>query len=283
MSKLVMLRGLPASGKTTYALELVSQGYGRVNRDEIRDMLEEPWSPNLERRVVSIESSLISNWIRNGKDVVIDDCNLNPSNEDMWRELAQEEGAEFEVVPINTSIQECIWRDERREKKVGKHVIQNMALKYDKVNIANKVVICDIDGTIADIEHRRHHVNKSPKDWKSFFAEMDKDTVRKDVLKMLKEASGEGKQIIFVSARPEDYIEVTDKWLQDAVEQAFDYFLIMRKKSDTRDDAVVKREIFQQYLSDLNIDKVIDDRPKVIRMWRSLGLPVIDVGDGIEF
>lgn len=57
----------------------------------------------------------------------------------------------------------------------------------------------------------------------------------------------------------------------------------MRDAGDKREDTIVKSEIYDKYLKDLNIINIYDDRPSVIRMWRAKGLNVVDVGQGIEF
>ena len=64
-----------------------------------------------------------------------------------------------------------------------------------------------------------------------------------------------------------------------------EYFqLVMRKDDDNRHDAEVKSEIFDTYIrGKYNVAFILDDRPKIVRMWKSLGLPVFNVGDREEF
>ena len=59
----------------------------------------------------------------------------------------------------------------------------------------------------------------------------------------------------------------------------------MRMADDTREDSIIKKELFNKWIRNIyNVLFVIDDRPRVIRMWRhELGLTVFDVGNGIEF
>jgi hypothetical protein len=135
---------------------------------------------------------------------------------------------------------------------------------------------------VADCEHRRHHLESDPKDWKSFFEEMGKDLPRLDVYDdALDLAIAEGGELIFVSARPEDYREQTEEWLRY---YGMDHFhMIMRPSGDKRPDTEVKEGIYEKYLKHYEIIRVFDDRPSVIRMWESKGLEVMDVGDGVEF
>ena len=280
--QLIMMEGLPASGKSTVAKEM---GVPRVNRDLLREMLNYgEYSPKNEKIVVALEKKLVSYLFRAGKVcVVVDDCNLNPHNETMWREVAKENMVEFIIHRVDTDVETCILRDSQREKSVGAEVITNMAIQYGLAKVERDVVVCDIDGTIADIKHRLHYVKDGKKDWDGFFSKMDKDSLREDVFEILKEKESEGKQIIFVSARPEDYREVTKKWLEDNVKLESPLMLFMRSKGDSRPDTIVKNQIYNNYLKDMNVTLVIDDRPCVIRMWKELGLETLDVGNGIEF
>ncbi len=73
------------------------------------------------------------------------------------------------------------------------------------------------------------------------------------------------------------------QWL-DKNYLTFAFTLIMRAANDKRDDTEVKAEMLKTHFPDQSqISMVIDDRPSVIRMWRDLGLTVVDVGKGVEF
>lgn len=275
-----MMRGLPAGGKSTKAKELVADGVVRVNRDLLREMMNFGAFKH-EDMVVDIEQFVVRNYLSKNRDVVVDDCNLNPANEEMWATIAKENNAKFEVIYIDTDVETCIERDALREKKVGEHVIRNMALQYGLVKMDKPIVICDIDGTIADIKHRLHYVQGETKDWKEFFEAMYDDRVREDVETMLMKEVLDGHEIIFVSARPEEYRQETEGFLS-MVGVKYTY-LLMRPSGDKREDSIVKTNIYNKFLKNLKIVRVYDDRPRVIRMWRELGLEVVDVGDGIEF
>lgn len=154
---------------------------------------------------------------------------------------------------------------------------------YGKIDIKSDVVICDIDGTISNLDHRLHYVKGKKKDFDSFFHFMDTDKLRQDVYSTLLEAEDRGNTIIFVSARPENYRHVTEVWLKENVKLRSPLIVLLRPIRDTRPDTEVKKEIYEKYLSTLAIRYVIDDRPKVLRMWRELGLDTVDVGSGVEF
>lgn len=284
MSKLLMLRGLPASGKSTFAENLMKTGeYYRVNRDLLRTMLHcDKFNSKNEIMTIETQRLIVGTLLADGKNVIVDDTNLGEKHLVAWQRVAETFGAAFEMQVIDTPFKTCIERNKNRDKKVPESVIRNMALQYGMFNL-KKIVVVDIDGTVADCTHRQHHVNgEGKKDWKSFFSTMDEDTPRTDVYqKAMDEAIHAGAEIIFVSARPEDYRDVTEAWLK---KHDMDYIaLVMRGRGDSRPDTQVKRDIHEKYLKQYEIVKVFDDRPVVIEMWRGLGLTVEDVGNGIDF
>lgn len=280
-----MLSGLPASGKSTYAKELVLSGAGwvRVNKDLLRTMMHfDKWSNINEKQIQSIEIKIATEAITSGSNVVVDDTNLGERHRNLWCGLAKELGCEFEEKKFTTLVSECIKRDNEREKRVGADVIMSMALQYNLLDGWKDIIICDIDGTIADGSHRVHHVSSQPKDWGKYFSLLNLDSPRQDIIEEVFSLSLEtGANVILVSGRPDTYKKETIEWLH---KYNVPYSaLLMRKGNDNRDDTIVKKEIFEKYLKHYNIIKVFDDRPKVIRMWRELKLNVCDVGDGVEF
>lgn len=291
MSKLTINIGLPASGKSTESeKKILSDGNTvRINKDLLRTMLHfDKFTGKNEGLTRDASRVLAKFYLTNSTNVIIDDTNLNPSTKQSWVDLAKECDAKIEYLDMtHVSVNECIDRDSKREKRVGKHVIQKMALQYLEYMKGEKVVICDLDGTLCDIEHRRHFVAQTPKDWKGFFEAMTDDTAREEVVKLLRQFQKERKKIIFVSARPETYRSTTEWWLDvkvgSPIEKTPYEMLIMREANDKRPDTEVKSDIYDKYLKNLNITSVIDDRPSVIRMWRGKGLDVIDVGNGEEF
>lgn len=291
MSKMYILIGLPASGKSTKAKELVGQGNTvRINKDLIREMLHfNKFNGFNEEKTRGVARALASQFLKSGTSVVIDDTNLNPGTLQSWVDLAKECDAKIQYERIDTPVDVCVERDRVREKKVGEHVIKKMALQHLGYLSGEAVIISDLDGTIADCSHRLKYAKGDTKDWNKFFAGIPEDTPRKEVMEDIakmaisnQQENGKFPKIILVSARPEDYRESTVAWL----EQNFPYkyeALIMRETNDKRDDTEVKSDIYKKYLSKLNVLAVFDDRPKVIRMLKENGLNVVDVGPGIEF
>lgn len=282
-----MMRGLPASGKSYRAKELLKQGgdFVRVNKDLLRKMLHNnKFNWKNESLTNKAQTAIVEMALLEGKNVIIDDTNLGDRHKEKWSQLARGFGAKFEIVDMNkeVDIYECLARDLVREKKVGRDVILNMAMQYGLFPALNNIVVVDIDGTVADCKHRQHHVRKDPKDWKAFFSEMGSDSPRDEVFAEAESlAEDEEAVIVFVTARPEDYRGITERWLQD---NNMPYtHMLMRRSGDKRPDTEVKQDILNTYLKQYNIVQVFDDRPSVIQMWRDNGLEVTDVGEGIDF
>jgi len=287
---MTIMRGLIASGKTTKCLELLSHGNTvRINKDSLRTMLHgDKFTGRNEGLTRDASRELAKMYLQKGTNVIIDDTNLNDSTLRSWKDLAKDLNVKIETVDMtDVSVETCIQRDSEREKPIGSTVIKNMAIRAGLVVFErDSIVLCDIDGTISDPTSRLHYVNKpegEKKDWKAFFSEMSNDPVREDVRDKLLRYQTEGKTIIFMTARPEDYKEVTLKWLSDN-NLNFAYTLLMRRSGDKRPDTDVKKDLFNYYFPDKSVvHAVLDDRPSIIRGWREMGLPVIDCGKGIEF
>lgn len=147
--------------------------------------------------------------------------------------------------------------------------------------MSRKTIICDIDGTLADVEHRRHFVVNRPKDWKSFYEASINDKPHEWCLELLK-AMYAFHDIVFVTGRPQDYEAQTRKWLEDNLRIIWDDTIPLyhRKSGDKRQDYIVKAEIYEEHLKDLDILFVIDDRKQVVDMWRSKGLTVLHCDEG---
>lgn len=282
-NKLIIMRGLPASGKSTKAKELVTSKKSntiRLNKDLLRTMLHcDKWSGKNEEITTAAQGILAQFFLEKGMNVIIDDTNLNPGVFEKWKGF----WPEVEVVDLTrVNMYDCILRDSgRRPGEVGKEVIINMARRYGLYPRHRKDVICDIDGTLCDISDRLHLVkSNAKKDWLAFFRNIPFDKPRKEIIERVQELS-KTYNVVLVSGRPEDYKAQTIEWLKT---YGVPYeTLIMRRSGDFRPDDIVKKEILDAYFDKSQIELVIDDRPRVIRMWQAEGLRVEDVGKGVEF
>lgn len=136
MSKLTVTRGLPGSGKSTWAREQQANNpkLWRVNRDDLRAMLRPTWiygNADAEGWCTAAQYGAIRDLLDANADVVVDDTNLMPEVVDMYRKLAKAYGAEFEVKDFTeVPLEDCIERDAARPEPVGEEVIRRMHDKY---------------------------------------------------------------------------------------------------------------------------------------------------------
>ena len=142
-----------------------------------------------------------------------------------------------------------------------------------------RIVICDIDGTIADCKHRLHYIYKNPEesDYERFYSQVQNDKPIESVISEVKGMINDETAIIFVSSRPEKYRKQTVEWLNEHFGPLGEA-LLLRKAGDFRDANIVKEEIYEEHLKDLNIIKVFEDRLNIIEMWRRKGLDVVECG-----
>lgn len=143
-------------------------------------------------------------------------------------------------------------------------------------------VIFDIDGTLANIDHRRHWVTSKPKNWPAFSAAMANDVPNTDVVWMLKSFYTSGATILVASGRNEDDRITTVTWLDNVAGIKGMYAkLYMRTSKDYRADNIVKSEILDQMYADgFNPILAVDDRQQVVDMWRNRGLRCLQVAPG---
>jgi predicted kinase len=290
MPTLTLTRGLPGSGKTTWAKQQPRSV--RVNRDDLRVMLHggrigAGWA---EIQVTIAQRAQVEALLRAGVDVICDDTNLRARSIRDLAELGVTAGAvvkieDFTGVPVDV----CVERDAARPDPVGEDVIRSMYNRYlagkrrelelpQPVEAAVYVaptgkpsaILVDIDGTVATMS------NRSPYD----MTRVHLDTPNEPVIAAVRAMQAAGHTIIFCSGRTDDGRAATEAWLQQHVGVPH-AGLYMRATGDQRKDSVVKREIFEKQLRDhWRILAVFDDRNQVVRMWRELGLPVFQVAEG---
>ena len=280
-NKIYLTKGLPASGKTTWANKKVLESNGSViniNKDDLRAMLHaDKHSKQREMFVVMAQESLTKNAFDQGFDVIWSDTNLNPVHEQRARAMSSNvEIVDFTHVPIA----ECIARDKSRTKSVGEKVIRqqyNQWLRKELVpeplawDSSKKTAICfDIDGTLT-----LGPKNRSPFEWSK--VGQDEVNIATKYLITLNSLDVNN-TIIIVSGRDSVCRHETEMWLK---ENYIPYhFLFMRAENDNRPDDIIKEEIIDNIiLPKYNIKLWVDDRLKVCRMVYNKGIPLLRVGD----
>ncbi len=141
----------------------------------------------------------------------------------------------------------------------------------------NDTVIVDIDGTICDSSHRMHHIEKDPKDWAAWYAGCIDDQPIEPILRLVKALSWDSR-IVLVTGRSDTARVQTEAWLEK--HWVSHERLLMRREGDHRPDTVVKAEIYRKHFEPGRVWLVLEDRARVVGMWRDLGLTCLQVRDG---
>ncbi|MFG2056966.1 AAA family ATPase [Micromonospora sp. NPDC048930] len=296
MFRLIATRGLPASGKTTFARRL-QPGVVRVNRDDLRRMMhgERLFTQWAEGQVTRAQRAQVEALLAARVSVCVDDTNLRSRTLRDWAELAERFGAAFEVHDFtDVPLEECLRRDAARpeEDRVGEAAIRRLHERY----LANRplplpvptartggpgrvereraerpdIVLVDIDGTVA------LNVSRSPYD----MTRVAEDVPNEAVIAAVRAMHAAGHGVVFCSGRDASARPDTEAWLARHVKVPY-LALHLRANGDHRKDAVVKQEIYEREVRDrYRVVGVFDDRQQVVRMWRSLGLTVFQVAEG---
>lgn len=283
-----ILRGLPASGKSTLRNRMIDEGKASLylNKDELRYHM-----PELnERQIHTLFCEKLRLACTTGENIILDNTHLHTYTD--FTKILNEHGYIIEEIFLDTPIQTCINRDIVRglagKRHTGKSVIIKMAMDAgllgDIEQLPNyksrKAVIFDLDGTLFNIEHRRQYVLEKPKNWDMFFAGIKDDTVY-DAVADLYHTTPHTK--IMVSGRGDEHRKITEQKLE---QHGFtDHFaLFMRSRGNREDDDIIKERIYLNYIKPyFDVQWVVDDRPRIIRMWKRQGLFTLQVGDGVEF
>ena len=150
------------------------------------------------------------------------------------------------------------------------------------MNKDKKIVIFDLDGTLALIDKRRDLATKDNGkfDWDVFFdpKNIDLDTPNQTVIDMAKMLNSQGHSIWILSGRSDVTHQATKDWLWKH-KVSFDKLMMRPKKLHFTKDSDLK----QMWLDAIGVDNVamvFDDRNQVVDMWRKNGLTTFQVADG---
>lgn len=134
------------------------------------------------------------------------------------------------------------------------------------------VALVDIDGVVADVRHRVHHVEKKPKDWKRFFAEAVNDPPHPEGIAVV-ERLLEDHDVVYLTGRPEHLRDDTETWL--ARHGIGGPRLRMRRTDDRRPSAQFKLQEAQRLSATRTIGIVIDDDTSVIAAMKAAGFTTL--------
>ena len=239
-----------------------------------------------ESYISDIEEFEIRSAIKHKLNPIIDATNLNPKTVAKWKALAEELNVDIEFKLFEIDFATALERDSKRERSVGKKVLERFFKDYfpDKLkeyytddrlkkpfypynDEKEDCIIADLDGTVC------LHDGRNPYD----LTRVSKDIPNYPLVRFLQELIC-NKHIIFLSGR-----EGTNQCRKDTIDWLTENIcspdfgckreLLMRNKNNFQPDEIVKETIFHKEIEPkYNVLAVFDDRDKVVKMWRSLGL-----------
>lgn len=280
-----MLKGLPGSGKTEWAnKKLQLGGYVRISAKDLRQETLGSWSVKKEKACLRMRDELAKFAIKEGKNAIIDDYNLNPKHEYRLRSLAESLGVQFIINDefLKLSPEECIQNDLHRGKDaVGAGMIYELYEKWVRPNptkvlkqkdLDRRCIIVDLDGTLS--------MRVSDRSWYDMtrVAEDAPNPLMSFLVDCMNECGEYYTDVVIVSGREETGRKETERWLKN---NCIDYkALYMRKEGDRRRDDIVKEEILvNKILPKYAVLGVIDDSMNCCSMYYSYGITTLKAGN----
>jgi phosphoglycolate phosphatase-like HAD superfamily hydrolase len=133
------------------------------------------------------------------------------------------------------------------------------------------LAVFDIDGVLADVRHRLHHLEARPQRWERFFRSADRDPLLVEGAERLRAALADH-DVVYVTGRPESTRSLTERWL--ARHGLPTGPLVMREDDDDRPARYLKRDVLRRLSEHRQIASVLDDDPAVVRMLAEDGWPI---------
>lgn len=133
------------------------------------------------------------------------------------------------------------------------------------------MAVFDVDGVVADVRHRLHHLTESPRDWGGFFAAAGADPPLADGIALAGQLAL-AHDLVWLTGRPERLRSLTRRWLVGHGLPV--HRLLMRANGDRRPARVFKRDALRQLRRTVEVALVVDDDPEVVEVLRADGVPV---------
>ena len=293
-AKLVMLVGPPGSGKSTFSKKYKEEGFVYVNQDA---------QGKLEHMAIFRDA------LAAGQNVIVDRMNFNRVQRLGYLEQAQKLSYYVEIHVIHEPYDVCVARaiarigshetihDEETVKKVVKFFFKSyervedweadLVVRHYPEGEKPQCIVIDLDGTLCNMEHRRHHVRGEgkKKNWMAFMDGIPNDTVHEWCSEIIKRFASDYR-IIFCSGRGEEQRASTERWLTQNLPlnlfcQNYEYDLFMRQAGDSRKDSIVKEILLDfEILSRYKPFFFVDDRKQVYEMWRKRGFVCLACAEG---
>lgn len=302
MSNIIFTRGLPASGKSTWAKAWVAadpENRVRINKDTIRHELfgdATRHDKTASGLVAAEENNQIQKAVKAGKDIILDNTYvITPQVTKKLKFLRNLKGVQnitHRDFPI--TLEEAKRRNSQRERQVPEEIMDGFSKflgpkgqfpvfpgTYPTTPVVlpetkNPTYAFDMDGTLVDTRDVVHWVQRDKdRDYDSFHRLSEFSPANESVKAIALSAKKRGYSVIITTARSEDYRETTQKWLDDHNVPYDNIF--MRPRTDSRPDYFIKKDMFAIITEHYRILKVVDDNPQAIQAWKEVGASVIEI------
>lgn len=309
MKILTILVGPPGSGKTTYRNAMLRNDptLKFVSQDEMGKVGH--WEQ-------------FQNSVVYGESLVVDRMNFDTKQRAKYLVAAKAFGYHTKIIVLHENQATCLERmlarkghETIQDEKSARSALHTFFSKYERPQPGEadeiqfnypegekpSAVICDLDGTLCNIDHRLHFVRgEGKKDWKNFMYNIPGDSINDWCAKLLwaLHLGSFSPQIVYCSGRGGEYRGHTKQWLVD--NNLFSLcenkgnlalwvnerivgpapHLYMRERGDSRPDTQIKENILDfEILTRFTPLFAVDDRPSVCRMWRSRGITCLQCND----
>jgi predicted kinase len=314
MTELIITRGLPASGKSTWAKAWVAEDPAnrvRVNRDDLRFMMfGKYWGKGVDEDAVTVaEETLVKSALSKGKSVVVDATHLRASVVRKWARIHPVVLKDF-AIPVDVCIDNDVIRSAEGGRRVGERVIRDMARRYKVDSVYGSLPVVnlddvqevemkpylagttpaycfDIDGTLARM------VDRGPYDTSKYLTDVA-DRHVSELMWHLQDGAAYGVEnynwdktldpsvaFLILSGRDEEFKPVLVEWLRGWGLEIPEENIFMRPKGDQRNDAIIKSELVDKHISGVyDVIMHFDDRDRVVNALRRKGMKVAQVEPG---
>jgi phosphoglycolate phosphatase-like HAD superfamily hydrolase len=134
------------------------------------------------------------------------------------------------------------------------------------------LAVFDVDGVLADVRHRLHHLEGRPKNWSAFFAAAVDDPPLAEGVALCLE-SAKDCEVVYVTGRPEHCRQDTVDWFRR--QGLPEGRLSMRGDGDRRPARMAKPQLLRRLARDRTVAVVVDDDEQVCAAYEQAGWPVL--------
>lgn len=311
--KLILTRGIPASGKSTWAKSWVAEDPThrvRFNWDDLRNMMGPYWVPERENTGIlkDLRSTFLLRMMEHQWDIVCDNMNLNPKEAEFFKREVDnfnstycwegnannKEPYEIEYRDFFIPVEECIRRDSMRQNPIGEAIIKQTWNRYrtmictlENEKVASRInpyrdgfekaIVFDLDATLSFNLTGRPY-------WGEGCAEgIKNDTENTPLVNLFKtlQQNGSYKMIVLTGREgTEDVINASEQWLTDHGIDTKEILFVFRPKGSKVKGTEYKLNTLKDLRNTYDIEFVVDDSQKIVDVLRENGYTVLQPNEG---